>query len=392
MSADGSVNVRSFSPDDPRSREFVYGLTDPAAAIAAIERLSAEGLHTIANETIDISDGGVSGVLQGGTIEFAPDDTPRCVEKPGAVSMSAQAGLSMLKTVYGFSPSLMPEPAVRTEFSIHPRPCGWRRSHTLLWEREEDAVEPLTQQPRWPNNFSRLIGDKAYGLLIAAELGMSVPKTLVIGRRLAPFSFGQPTGSHEFWTRTCPREPQPGYYTTVKGWIDPFALLMQEDPDASAIASVLCQNAVPAEHSGAAIVMADGTLTVEGTSGAGDGFMLGSDLPEDLPSATLTRVREAYERLQTKLGAVRFEWVDDGKKLWIVQLHVGATGTSGKTVVAGDAERWVTFDSGRGLRDLRETLINLPAGAGILVTGGAGLTSHVADVLRKAGRPSRLAD
>lgn len=64
-SADGSVNVRSFTPDSPLSREFIYGLTRADDVTAAIHRLSGDGLHTIINETVDIYDGGVSGVLLG---------------------------------------------------------------------------------------------------------------------------------------------------------------------------------------------------------------------------------------------------------------------------------------------------------------------------------------
>jgi len=41
---------------------------------ALVRNMSAEGLFVIANETVDVSDGGVSGVIQGGVAEFAPDD------------------------------------------------------------------------------------------------------------------------------------------------------------------------------------------------------------------------------------------------------------------------------------------------------------------------------
>ncbi len=34
-------------------------------------------------------------------IEFAPDDTPRCVEKPGVASFPLAWGHSLLQTVYG---------------------------------------------------------------------------------------------------------------------------------------------------------------------------------------------------------------------------------------------------------------------------------------------------
>ena len=391
-SSEQSVNVRSYSPDDPRSREFVYGLRDPDSALAAVKRLSADGLHTIVNETIDIHDGGVSGVLQGHVLEFAPDDTPRCVERPGTAALEATIGLRILATVYRFDPELVPCSGERTEFSLHPQPRGWRGGHTLLWEHETGVGEPAPSTPRWPNNFSRMIGDKAFGLLIAQASQVPVPRTLVVGRRLAPFSFGGATGSPEVWTRTCPREPQPGLYTTSKGWSDPFALLAREDPEGLAIASVLRQDAVPARHSGAAIVTADGSLAIEGRSGEGDGLMLGVELPQPLPQETLERVGEVYERLRGRLGPVRFEWVDDGVRTWVVQLHVGATETAGRIVVGGEAEDWVDFDARRGLTELRQVLASLRPGAGVQVSGGAGLTSHIADLLRKTGRPARLSN
>ena len=263
---------------------------------------------------------------------------------------------------------------------------------TLLWEREAGVDGPTPTPPTWPNNFSRMIGDKAFGLLMADAAGLPVPRTLVIGRRVAPFSFGLATGSAEVWSRTCPREPQPGLYTTVKGWTDPFALLAHEDPDGGSIASLLRQDAVPARHSGAAIVTADGELVIEGRRGEGDGLMVGTALPEPLPGEVLLRVRDAYERLRDWLGEVRFEWVDDGGRAWVVQLHVGATGTSRRIVVGGEPQRWVEFDARRGLTELRQALRDLPVGSGLTVTGGVSVTSHIADVLRKAGVPARLAN
>lgn len=102
-SSDKMVNVRSYEPSSPRSREFVYGLETVESVLEIISRLSTENLHLIVNETIDIHDGGVSGVLQGQLIEFAPDDTPRCVEKPGIASLPMHMGERILHTVYGFS-------------------------------------------------------------------------------------------------------------------------------------------------------------------------------------------------------------------------------------------------------------------------------------------------
>lgn len=390
-SGEAAVNVRSYFPDDPRSREFIYGLRSAQEAMTQVDRLTGEGLHTIVNETIDISDGGVSGVVQGGTIEFAPDDTPRCVEKPGVASLPTQQGLEMLRTVYGFAPDLQCVSGERTEFSVHPRARGWRRGHTLLWEQESGVPTAPAPTARWPNRFSRMIGDKAYGLLVANALGVHVPRTLVIGRRVAPFTFGTATGSPEVWTRTCPYEPHPGLYTTVKGWTDPFALLQREDAEGKVLASVLRQDAVEASHSGAAIVGAEGALAIEGRRGEGDRLMLGLDRPEALPAQVLEDVRSVHHRLCEILGPVRLEWVHDGVKVWVVQLHLGATATAGSVLVPGTAQSWVEFRVEEGLERLRQTLEELPAGAGLVLIGEVGVTSHVADLVRRAGAPARLA-
>jgi len=134
--SDGSVNVRSFDPAQPRGHDFVYGITDPAEASETVQRLAASGLFTIVNETIDIHDGGVSGVVAGDVIEFAPEDTPRAVDKPGIARMPRELGARLLGTVYGFEPDLDFPPDVRVEFSLHPRQRGNRQTHTLVWEEE----------------------------------------------------------------------------------------------------------------------------------------------------------------------------------------------------------------------------------------------------------------
>lgn len=79
---------RRYHPNSPRSREFVYGLKLRDDVISTLNRLAYSDLHLIVNETIDVHDGGVSGVIQGDVVELAPDDTPRCVEKPGVASLS----------------------------------------------------------------------------------------------------------------------------------------------------------------------------------------------------------------------------------------------------------------------------------------------------------------
>src|SRR5262249_28313150 len=187
-SPEGTINLRSFTPKNPRSRDFHYGVARVDDAQSLVERMSAEGLFVIANETVDVSDGGVSGVIQGGVAEFAPDDTPRCVEKEGTASLPSDLARSVIRIVFGFEPETVAADRGRLEFSIHPKPRGWRRTHTLMWEYEGSDSAPAMAAVKWPNRFSRLIGDKTFGLLIAHVMGLPVPRATCISRRIAPFT------------------------------------------------------------------------------------------------------------------------------------------------------------------------------------------------------------
>jgi hypothetical protein len=388
-SADNSVNVRSFTPESPLSREFIYGLTSIDEVVAAVARLTAEGLNTIINETVDIKDGGVSGVLMGNVLEFAPDDTPRAVEKPGTASLPLGWGLRLLATVYGFEPDLCVPANSRLEFSLHPRPRGWRNTHTLGWEIAEFESLDLPPRVRWPNRFSRMIGDKVFGLLVAHHIGLLVPRTTVINRRVAPFTFGQPTGTSETWFRTAPMEQMPGKYTTTRGWSDPFLILASEDPNHRAIASVLGQSGVEPHYSGASIVLQTGERVTEGLRGAGDAFMQGVAPAEALPPEILQSVDRLHADA-AELGPVRLEWVHDGERPWVVQMHAGATVSAPGILVPGDAKQWVHFDIADGLESLRHVLSNLQPNQGLKLLGEVGLTSHIADVIRKARVPARM--
>ncbi|WP_250478581.1 MULTISPECIES: hypothetical protein [unclassified Caballeronia] len=388
-SAERTVNVRSFLPDDPRSHEFLYGLSDKYVVVEAVERISAAGFHVIVNETIDVRDGGVSGVLEGGIMEFAPDDTPRCVEKPGVASLPRREAIDLLTLVYGFPVEIGFEDDYRLEFSIHPKPCGWKHTNVIGWELERVGFKSLQAKNTWPNAFSRHVGDKAFGLMMAMQAGVDVPHTTVIGRRLAPFSFGRETGGTEWWIRTCPKEQVPGKYTTHHGWLDPFRLLASEDPAGSAIASVLSQRGVRAQYSGALIVDVSGKPVVEGRQGEGEELMLGTRLPEQLPETIIADVLSIFNCLRERLGPVRFEWVHDGRKVWIVQLHRGGTQSAEGVLVPGEAKVWKHFHVLTGLNALRSALDTLHENEGIVLVGEIGLTSHIADVVRKAGKPAR---
>lgn len=389
-SSEHSINLRSYTPESPQSREFIYGLKSVDDAVSAAERLGSEGLFVIANETIDVHDGGVSGVLMGDVIEFTPDDTPRGVEKPGVASLPRLWGVGMLSTVFGFLPDIDVPRQSRLEFSVHPKPRGWKNKHTVGWEFSPITQSGLQAKMTWPNHFSRMIGDKVYGLLVAHLAGLPVPATTVINRRVAPFSFGRPTNSQEIWVRTSPREQAPGKFTTVKGWVDPFKLMQAEDGSNTEIASVLSQSAIPAKYSGAAILSASNELVIEGKSGEGDTFMNGSCPPEKLPDLVRRQVKLLFERAVSVLGPVRFEWVYDGATVWIVQIHRGATQSTFDALVPGDATHWVTFRVESGLERLRALVSSLEPGAGLLLQGEVGLTSHVADVIRRAGIPARI--
>jgi len=392
QSAERSVNVRAFDPHQPKSHEFLYGLTTVSDAAAHVRRLAATGLFTIANETVDVTDGGVSGVMYGGVIEFSPDDTPRCVEKPGTMSLPRELGLALLQTVFGFAPDLTQPDHVRVEFSIHPVRRGVRHGHTLVWEEEE--MEPVGLQSTlvWPNRFSRLLGDKAFGLLLADAIGLHVPRTTVIGRRLAPFAFGRPTGTAETWIRTAPTEPVPGRFTTSHGWTDPYRLMAEEDPTGDSIASVIAQEAVEPAFSGAAASRSQSmNATVEGVRGEGDRFMLGEARPEPLPAKVTADVREALRSASTVLGHVHIEWVHDGESLWAVQIHRGEFVSVGNIVYPGTPTAEHEFDVNRGLEELRVIADQLSGtGEGVVLIGQVGVTSHFGDVLRRARVPSRI--
>jgi hypothetical protein len=385
-SGEASVNVRTFLPGNPQTTAFAYGLKSPEAAIAKVREFASTGLFTIVNETIDVGDGGVSGVLHAGRVEFAPQDTPRCVEKPGTCALEAGFAVRLFERVYGFKPAFDESPETRLEFSLHPLPRGCRSQHMIVWESGIDPASAPKPAPRWPNRFSKFMGDKAFGLLVADLCGLPVPETTVFPRRMAPFSFGKPTGSPVTWIRTCPNEQTPGLFTTKRGWMDPYLLLANEDPKGTAIASVLAMKEVAAKFSGAAITASDGKVILEGRMGYGDGFMQGQDLPEELPEGLKAELLALYDRASRILGPVRFEWVHDGKKLWVVQLHAGKTASRDEWIVEGEAETWHEIEAAAGLDFIREKVASFdPAKDGILLKGKVGFTSHIADVIRKAG-------
>jgi len=183
----------------------------------------------------------------------------------------------------------------------------------------------------------------------------------------------------------------PGKFTTHRGWLDPYRLMHVEDPTGTAIASVLHQAGVIARYSGALITGPQGEVTIEGVGSFGDEFMVGRRGPERLPRIIQADVRRTYEAARKRLGPVRLEWVHDGKRVWIVQLHVGATVSAGRTIYPGQAKRYHRLATDRGIDALRELIATINgAGEGIILVGRIGITSHFGDILRRARIPSRI--
>lgn len=395
-SGERSVNVRSFLPDQPRSNEFIYGLKDEYEVFEHIKRLGAQGLYTIVNETVDVNDGGVSGVLQNNMVEFAPGVVPRFVETSEEMisTFPKELASDILGYVYNIDPHITDYSSnTRLEFSVHPKLRGYKKSHTIIWEKEQ---VPFTEVPyflSWPTAFSRHIGDKAYGIMMADILGLPVPRTTVFPRnnRLKPFSFGKPTSSSNKWLRTCPNIQVPGKYTTTRTWQDPYELMEKDDPSGKILASCLSQWEVPAEYSGA--LLSNGNeVIVEGVYGFGDDFMQATTEPIELPSRIVEDVVDLYDQAKNILGPVRFEWAHDGQTAWILQLHTGAVSSSGRIVVPGKFKDKIEFDVTEGLETLRTLIENIKPGVGIVVNGNVGMSSHIADMLRKAEVPSVLAE
>ena len=395
-----SINIRSFSLTSMKGHSLIYGKKedDIDEIIRIIQENCELNKYSIINETIDINDGGVSGVVLGNIIEFAPNDTPKCVEKPQVCFLEKNMGISILKTVYGFPLKLNFEDQYRVEFSIHPKREGLCNDHTVIWEFEEVTQVKYDTKIKWPNKFSKFIGDKTFGLLIADYLGFNVPHTTVISRNIAPFSFGKETGIKEKWIRTSPIIKEPGKYYTGDRWIDPFILMEKEEIKGSNhvnIAAILSQSAVEPVYSGAAIINQDKINDViEGVPGKGDNFMVGLHKNHDLPIDLVFKLEvwlDDIRKYHSILGNVSIEWVYDGINIWIVQLNQVESISTGPIIVSGTPTKYKQFFIEDGLEKLRYLINEIKdKNIGIELIGDVGICSHFGDVLRQANIPSYI--
>ena len=397
-----SVNIRSFSPERMKGNKLIFNKkkSDIYDILNIVEQNKQKGFYSIINENIDINDGGVSGVIFQDLIEFSPHDTPKCVEKEGVCSLPKTIGLKLLEMVYGFAPRSNFPNNFRVEFSIHPQKQGVLEEHTIIWEIEEYSNEIKNHNSSiiWPNNFSKFIGDKVFGLLIANILGFKTPFTTTIARNTPPFSFGERTGSKEKWLRTCPIEKTPGKYFSGNYWVDPFKLISEEETTGNNkinIASLLSQDSIEAEYSGASIIGEnENDDIIEGVKGKGDSFMIGENEPETLPENILKKVKELNDKLRLHfnlLGNISIEWVCDKNTIWIVQLNQLKSKSSKYIIVEGNPKYYMDFDIKKGLENLRTKISEIQnKNIGINLIGKVGITSHFGDILRIANIPSTL--
>lgn len=419
-SAYKAINIRTFKPEQWQGNPFITELIDVDEICKLIDELQKQDLYIIVHESIDIHDGGISCVLDNGALEFVCGDTPRFVEKvhidPIPRLKYDLDTIRFLGTIYEgmmeFENKIYSRCNTsidRIEFSLHPKRCGVKHANYIVWEvinrLEQPAVwgeyhQPIRNRYDWPNSLSRYIGDKAYGLLVADHIGMKVPRTtwFSLENKVDMFTFGTSTGSTEMWTRSCPSISVPGKYTTVNVVADPYSLMhkdnqlneLSDTPDAPVV-SCLIQSGVAAKWSGACLTDEQGDISVEGVGGYGDGYMQGSG-NETLPIHVIDKVTDISRQLECQLNStVRFEWVYDGYDIWIVQLHIGAVSSSVKnrTIYPIDkVEKYIKYNPKDGLDTLRE-LCSMVKGmdnnthTGIVVCGNIGMSSHIADILRK---------
>ncbi|WMJ76357.1 MULTISPECIES: hypothetical protein [unclassified Sedimentibacter] len=399
-SKSNSVNIRSYSPHVMKGNKLISNkkIENIEEILDILKNNRLEGKCSIINENIDINDGGISGVVLGNTIEFSPKDTPKCVDKEGVCRLPREIGYEILEKVYGFKPDVNFDPNYRIEFSVHPNRQGVNKEHTIIWEYEYYNEISNDSIITWPNNFSRFIGDKVFGLLIADILGLRVPRTTVISRNIAPFIFGKETGLYEKWIRTCPIIKEPGKYYTGDSWIDPFKLMNLEevkgDNDVN-IASILSQEAVKPIFSGGSIIKKNRIDDIiEGVMGKGDSFMVGSESTQKLPKEVINEVKKLNNKIRSYhnyLGEVSIEWVYDGKDVWVVQLNQLRVSGNNHTIVKGNPEYYQEFYVKNGLDALRKVIVNLgDKNIGIELIGDVGITSHFGDLLRQSNIPSKV--
>lgn len=406
-SLDNSVNIRTYT-DDMKSKgnPFVYGLRDLESILRGIIDLREQGYNLILNETIDVNDGGVSGVLLNGVAEFAPFSTPRSVENDAVCRLPSLVAVKMLSDVYSLEGRTledieklesMSREGKRIEFSIHPNEVGY-----LVWDIEDMEsnkkldLRLLNQCIMVPKNnkFSEMLGGKTFNLLLLNSMSIDIPKTTVVSKFLPPFTFGN-KGNRNVWTRTSPKYKLPGKYITEKGYISPSELLSEENP------TVLYQREIDVLYSGSALYKGENApLVVEGVRGFGTKFMVGNVPPEKLPFEVMDKVRETVKSLKSTFDkhgicnpTFTVEWgYSKYEEVEIFQLNFTEDTGRGHMIVrpSSSVKNYKEYHTSEGLDNFRDFLQSISEYEGVKLIGNVGITSHFCDILREEKIPSFL--
>jgi hypothetical protein len=166
--------------------------------------------------------------------------------------------------------------------------------------------------------------------------------------------------------------------------------MKSDDPEGIFLTSCIAQQEVAALYSGALISTID-EIRIEGVKGFGDEFMMGKSAPIDLPENVVSDVKALYKDMETALGPIRLEWAHDGYQVWVLQLHTGISEGSKRIIYPGEFNKKLDFHVSTGLESLRKLIQKIGPDEGVLVHGNIGMSSHIADLLRKAKIPSCLA-
>src|SRR5207244_827246 len=138
-----------------------------------------------------------------------------------------------------------------------------------------------------------------------------------------------------------------------------FQLNQAEDPTGAQLASIMSQEGVDAQFSGALAGSSAKEVVIEGISGFGDKFMMGTRPPEELPVSIRRRVRSMYSRAFREFGPLRMEWATDTHRIWLLQLHSGSTDGSASVIYPGTPVRYRRFEVERGIEELRTLIPDL---------------------------------
>jgi hypothetical protein len=114
-------------------------------------------------------------------------------------------------------------------------------------------------------------------------------------------------------------------------------------------------------------------------------------MPGKLPSELIWMLEQLHSAAAAVCGSIRMEWAFDGTGIWVLQLQQVAAVSSGTTIVPGKVDHELEFDVAEGLDQLRQLVARINTiTTGIKLIGKVGLTSHVADVLRRNHVSSRM--